>query len=75
MASLKEIKSVNTQLNSEELQLYKKMHEFVKSYSDIYSFTKEKIDSELRVIIQYFYANSTKFNVNNVDLVDEAINY
>lgn len=51
------------------------MKEFIKGYLDIYNFTKEKIENELRVIVEYFYENSARFNVNNIDIIDEALTH
>lgn len=51
------------------------MKNFIDSYSDIFSFSKDKIDIELKMILEYFYANSSNINLKNVDLVDEALSY
>mgnify|MGYP001806931368 CR=1 FL=1 len=44
-------------------------------YKDLYDFSKIKIDSELGVILKYYYANIAKFNVKSVDLMDDALKY
>ena len=51
------------------------MSDFVDNYKDIYDFTKDKIEQELQTIIEYFYAEPEQFNVNSVDIVEEALNY
>ncbi|CDW86001.1 UNKNOWN [Stylonychia lemnae] len=62
-------------LTEEEEQFLQKMKSFIDSYGDIFSFSKEKIDNELKMILQYFYANSNKINLKNVDLVDDALSF
>jgi hypothetical protein len=44
-------------------------------YKDLYDFSKIKIDSELGVILKYYYANMSKFNVKSIDLMDDAVKY
>ena len=51
------------------------MDDFIEMYKDIYDFSKVKIDSELGLILKYYYANIPKFNVRSVDLMDDAIRY
>jgi hypothetical protein len=51
------------------------MRSFIDSYGDIFNFSKEKIDTELTMILHYFYANSNKINLKNVDLVDDALTF
>jgi len=51
------------------------MRSFIDSYGDIFNFSKEKIDNELSMILEYFYANSNNINLKNVDLVDDALTF
>ena len=51
------------------------MDDFIEMYKDIYDFSKVKTDSELGLILKYYYANISKFNVRSVDLMDDAIRY
>ena len=51
------------------------MRDFIEGYVDIYNFTKEKIENDLKVILEYFYENSSKFDVGNINLMDEALTY
>lgn len=45
---------------------------FVNSYQDIFSFSREKIEQELHVILDYYLNDLDKFDVLNVDLMDDA---
>lgn len=51
------------------------MKEFVDGYQDIFNFQKDKIETELRTILEFYYHNSSKFDIKNVDLVDDALSY
>ena len=51
------------------------MDDFIEMYKDSYDFSKVKTDSELGLILKYYYANISKFNVRSVDLMDDAIRY
>jgi len=51
------------------------MDDFIEMYKDIYDFSKVKTDSELGLILKYYYANISRFNVRSVDLMDDAIRY
>ena len=48
------------------------MGEFVDSVYDIYCFSKEKIEKELHIILDYYLNDLDNFDVLNIDLVDQA---
>jgi hypothetical protein len=52
-----------------------KMQNFLNSYKDIYDFSKGRITQELQVLIEYYYSGLKKFDSNNIDLIEEAIEY
>eukprot|EP00347_Sterkiella_histriomuscorum_P017740 403348176 len=62
-------------ISTEEQIFYDKMKSFVESYQDIFNFQKDKIETELKTILEYYYHNSQKFDIKNVDLVDDALGY
>jgi len=45
---------------------------FVDSYHDIYNFSKEKIEQDLHVVLDYYLNDLDKFDVQNIDLLDQA---
>lgn len=45
---------------------------FVKQYQDIFSFSREKIEKEMHVILDYYLNDVDRFDVLNVDLVNDA---
>lgn len=48
------------------------MSGFVDSYYDIYMFSREKIEQELHVILDFYLNDLDSFDVLNIDLVDQA---
>ena len=48
------------------------MGSFVDSVYDIYCFSKEKIEKELHIILDYYLNDLDNFDVLNIDLVDQA---
>jgi len=48
------------------------MSGFVDSYQDIYSFSREKIEQDLHVILDFYLNDLDAFNVLDVDLIDHA---
>lgn len=55
-----------------EQQFFKNMGGFVDSYFDIYMFSREKIEQELHVILDFYLNDLDSFDVLNIDLVDQA---
>ena len=51
------------------------MIDFIDTYEELYNFSKERVEKDLRLILEYFYSNFNKFDANNVDLKDEAMTY
>jgi len=45
---------------------------FVDSYHDIYNFSREKIEQDLHVVLDYYLNELDKFDVQNIDLLDQA---
>jgi len=45
---------------------------FVDSYNDIYSFSREKIEQELHIILDFYLNDLDRFNVLDIDLIDHA---
>ena len=48
------------------------MSGFIDSYYDIYMFSREKIEQELHVILDFYLNDLDSFDVLNIDLVDHA---
>ena len=61
-----------TNLTEAEKEFFKNMGGFVDSYTDIYNFSREKIEKELHVILDYYLNDLENFDVLNINLVDNA---
>lgn len=48
------------------------MEGFIDSYHDIFCFSKEKIEQDLHVILDFYLNDLDNFDVLNIDLVDNA---
>jgi hypothetical protein len=59
-------------LSELEQAFFKTMGGFVDSYYDIYMFSREKIEQELHVILDFYLNDLESFDVLNIDLVDHA---
>jgi diphthamide synthase (EF-2-diphthine--ammonia ligase) len=44
----------------------------MESYHDIFNFSKEKIEQELHIVLDYYLNDLDKFDVMNIDLLDQA---
>lgn len=61
-----------SRMSSREREFFSHLSGFYDSYFDIYSFSREKIEQELHVILDYYLNDLDNFDVLNVDLVDQA---
>lgn len=61
-----------TKLSAEEQEFFQSMGGFIDSYHDIYCFSREKIEQELHVILDFYLNDLDNFDVLNIDLVDNA---
>ena len=52
-----------TKLDEEEQNFFNNMAGFVDSYYDIYNFSREKIEQDLHVVLDYYLNELDKFNV------------
>ena len=59
-------------MSPHEQEFLKNMGGFVDSYYDIFCFSKEKIEQELHVILDFYLNDLDHFDVLNIDLVDNA---
>lgn len=51
------------------------MGKFIDTYKDIYDFSHERINAELGILMDYYHAMNQRFDVKNVDLMDDAVRY
>jgi hypothetical protein len=51
------------------------MGSFVDTYHDIFCFSREKIEQELHIILDFYLNDLDSFDVLNIDLVDNAKNF
>ena len=56
----------------EERALFSEMGAFVDSYHDIYNFSREKIEQDLHVVLDFYLNDLDAFDVLDIDLVDHA---
>lgn len=61
-----------TRLTTPEREFFQTMGGFVDSYHDIFLFSREKIEQELHVILDFYLNDLDNFDVMNIDLVDNA---
>ena len=62
-------------MTDEEHKKIVEMKEFANGYKEIYQFCKDKVESDLTVYKQYYYANPFKFDPSDVNLGDKALRY
>ncbi len=61
-----------SRLSNSEKEFFMHMGGFVDSYNDIYSFSREKIEQELHIILDFYLNDLDRFNVLDIDLIDHA---
>lgn len=61
-----------TKLEPEEREFFDHMSGFIDSYHDIYNFSREKIEQECHVVLDYYLNDFERFDVKNIDLLDSA---
>ena len=59
-------------MSPEDREFFEKVGDFIDSYYDIFCFSREKIEQELHVVLDFYLNDLDNFDVLNIDLVDNA---